>query len=74
MVAVCTIDGLTHRYRRSLAIDGLSLTIPAGGLVGLLGPDGVGKSTLLGLIAGAKRLQAGALTGTRRRHGAFRAA
>jgi ribosome-dependent ATPase len=50
---------LRHAYGRSRALDGLSLDIPSGCMVGLVGPDGVGKSTLLALIAGAKVLQDG---------------
>jgi ribosome-dependent ATPase len=50
---------LSHRYGRVAALDGISLEMPAGQVTGLIGPDGVGKSTLLGLIAGAKRLQDG---------------
>ena len=50
---------LRHAYGRTVALDGLTLDIPAGCMVGLVGPDGVGKSTLLGLIAGAKALQDG---------------
>ena len=48
-----------HAYGRTTALDDVTLDLPAGRLVGLIGPDGVGKSTLLGLIAGAKRLQTG---------------
>ncbi len=48
-----------HRYGRVAALDGVNLVIPAGRMVGLIGPDGVGKSTLLGLLAGAKALQEG---------------
>src|SRR5208282_692699 len=36
-----------------------TLDLPEGRMVGLIGPDGVGKSTLLGLIAGARRIQTG---------------
>ncbi len=53
------MQGVTHRYGKVAALDGLSFDIPSNCTVGLIGPDGVGKSSLLGLIAGAKRLQAG---------------
>jgi ribosome-dependent ATPase len=56
------IGSLTHRYGSTVALDGISLEVPAGRLVGLIGPDGVGKSTLLGIIAGAKRMQSGSVT------------
>ncbi|MFO1159123.1 MAG: ribosome-associated ATPase/putative transporter RbbA [Reyranellaceae bacterium] len=55
---VARLEALGHRYRR-VALDDVTLDIPAGRLVGLIGPDGVGKSTLLGLVAGAKRIQQG---------------
>ncbi len=51
-----------HRYGATAALDGVSLDIPAGRMIGLIGPDGVGKSTLLGLIAGTRRLQRGTVT------------
>ena len=57
--AVITLRGVHHHYRRMQALDGVELTLPAGQLSGLIGPDGVGKSTLLGLVAGVRRLQAG---------------
>lgn len=53
------LQGVTHRYGKVAALDGLSFDIPSNCTVGLIGPDGVGKSSLLGLIAGAKRVQAG---------------
>jgi ribosome-dependent ATPase len=58
-VPVVTVRGMTHRYGRTLALNALDLDIPAGCMVGLIGPDGVGKSTLMGLIAGSKKIQAG---------------
>ncbi|MDD3326338.1 MAG: ribosome-associated ATPase/putative transporter RbbA [Zoogloea sp.] len=56
---VVRLAGLSHRYGAVLAADGLDLEIPAGRMVGFIGPDGVGKSTWLGLIAGARRIQQG---------------
>ncbi|HYG89868.1 MAG TPA: ribosome-associated ATPase/putative transporter RbbA [Azospirillum sp.] len=47
------------RYGTAHALDGISLDIPAGCMVGLIGPDGVGKSSLLSLIAGARKVQTG---------------
>jgi len=57
--AVAALQEVEHRYGKVTALDGVTLNIPQGRMVGLIGPDGVGKSTLMGLIAGAKRLQAG---------------
>jgi len=53
------LRGLRHAYGQTLALADLELDIPRGQLVGFIGPDGVGKSTLLSLIAGATRLQQG---------------
>jgi ribosome-dependent ATPase len=47
------------RYGRTVALADVTLAIPANCMVGLIGPDGVGKSTLLSLIAGARQLQQG---------------
>jgi len=47
------------RYGRTRALEDVSLELPAGQLVGFIGPDGVGKSSLLALIAGARALQEG---------------
>src|SRR5271169_4308232 len=56
---VAELQDVTHRYRTTRALDGVTLAIRSGAMVGLIGPDGVGKSTLLGLIAGARRIQTG---------------
>ena len=56
---VASVRGIGHRYGRVVALADVSLAIAAGGVMGLIGPDGVGKSTLLALIAGAKQLQQG---------------
>ncbi|ARN81754.1 ribosome-associated ATPase/putative transporter RbbA [Methylocystis bryophila] len=56
---VVSVAKVTHRYGKTLAVDTLSLDIPSGLMVGVIGPDGVGKSTLLALIAGSKKIQQG---------------
>jgi ribosome-dependent ATPase len=56
---VARLTDVTLRYRETRALDGVSLELPAGCMVGLIGPDGVGKSSMLALIAGARRIQEG---------------
>jgi len=56
-----SLGQVSHRYGGRLALDNVSLQIPAGRMCGLIGPDGVGKSTLLALIAGVRRLQSGSI-------------
>jgi len=56
------VEGVSHRYGASVALDNVSLTLPGNATIGLIGPDGVGKSTLLGLIAGVKRIQQGSVS------------
>ncbi|MBQ4824526.1 ribosome-associated ATPase/putative transporter RbbA [Leisingera sp. HS039] len=55
------IAEVSHRYRKHTALDAVCLDLPPGRLVGFIGPDGVGKSTLLSLITGAKKLQSGTI-------------
>ena len=57
--SVARLHDVALRYGRTIALSGVSLDIPARTMVGLIGPDGVGKSTLLSLIAGARRVQQG---------------
>ena len=59
MNPIARLSDLTHRYKRIVALDGINLDLPAGHMVGLIGPDGVGKSSLLALMAGVRRIQAG---------------
>ena len=56
------VTGLTHRYGELAAINSIDLEIPAGCMVGFIGPDGVGKSSLLGLLAGIRKIQTGSIT------------
>ncbi|SFX38824.1 ribosome-dependent ATPase [Pseudomonas sp. NFACC49-2] len=54
-------SGLEHRYGPHVALSDIAFSLPAGTRCGLIGPDGAGKSSLLGLIAGVKKLQQGRL-------------
>ena len=56
---VAQVREVWQHYGEKVALQGLSLDIPAGCMVGLLGPDGVGKSSLLSLLAGARAIQKG---------------
>ncbi|PWC37356.1 ABC transporter ATP-binding protein/permease [Azospirillum sp. TSO22-1] len=60
--AAVQVAGVSHRYGRTVALDAVSVDVPPACSVAVIGPDGVGKSTLLGLIATAKKLQDGAVT------------
>ena len=58
---VARLQQISHYYGDTAALCDITLDLPAGCMVGLIGPDGVGKSTLLGLLAGARQLQDGSL-------------
>ncbi len=51
MEPIITVDRVIKRFGRVRALDGLSLTIPAGVIYGLLGPNGAGKTTLIRILA-----------------------
>ena len=53
------LRGVSHKYGQTVALNDVSLQIKRCATVGLIGPDGVGKSTLLSLIAGVKIIQHG---------------
>ncbi|MGD9697004.1 MAG: ABC transporter ATP-binding protein [Thermoleophilia bacterium] len=53
---------LTKRFGERVALDGLSLTVPAGQVVGLLGPNGSGKTTAMRVVFGVIDADEGAVT------------
>lgn len=56
---VARLQGVGLSYGATTALEAVTIDIPAGCVVGLIGPDGVGKSSLLSLIAGARTVQRG---------------
>ena len=59
---VAEVAHVTLRYGKTVALDDISLEFPAGRMIGVIGPDGVGKSSLLSLVAGARAVQEGTVT------------
>lgn len=53
------IEHVSRRYGKTVALRDVTQDVPAGLMVGLIGPDGVGKSSLLSLVAGARAVQEG---------------
>lgn len=68
---IARLDGVVKRYGRLVALDGVRLQLRCGELLALLGPDGAGKSSAIGLLFGALMAKSPtALTARRlRRHG-----
>jgi ribosome-dependent ATPase len=59
LASVVRLDAVGLTYGNSRALDDITLDLPTGRMVGLIGPDGVGKSSLLSLISGARAVQEG---------------
>jgi len=59
---VIRLTGLTKRYGKFTAVDGIDLEVPRGELFGLLGPNGAGKTTSIRMIAGILRPTSGTVT------------
>jgi ribosome-dependent ATPase len=53
------IEHVTLRYGKTVALNDVTQDVPSGRMVGLIGPDGVGKSSLLALVAGSRAVQQG---------------
>jgi ribosome-dependent ATPase len=56
---VARVQGVSQSYGKAVALDDVTIDIPARKMIGLIGPDGVGKSTLLAMLAGVRKIQAG---------------
>lgn len=55
-------QGVTKHYGSSCVVDGVSLTLPSGGITSIIGPNGAGKSTLLSMISRLMSMDAGTVT------------
>lgn len=55
------IKNLSFSYSEIMALENIDVTIPANSMTALVGPDGVGKSTLLSLLAGVRKIQTGTI-------------
>jgi ABC-2 type transport system ATP-binding protein len=56
---ILEMHGVRKAYGRTVALDGVDLTVEAGTVLGLLGRNGAGKSTLVSIVAGLRRPDAG---------------
>jgi len=56
---VARLNGVSHRYGATIALDDVTIEVPARKMIGVIGPDGVGKSTMLALISGVRAVQSG---------------
>ncbi|MGE4267526.1 MAG: ATP-binding cassette domain-containing protein [Deferribacterales bacterium] len=54
-----TADSITKRYGSAVAVDNVSINVKRGGIYGLIGPDGAGKTTMLRVISGILRPDSG---------------
>jgi branched-chain amino acid transport system ATP-binding protein len=61
MAAILEVEGLTKAFGGLVAVNGMSLAVSPGEVLGLIGPNGSGKTTLLNLIAGTIRPDAGTI-------------
>lgn len=59
---VLTLNGITKYYRRICALNNVSFSVPEGSVFGILGPNGSGKTTMLGIVMDILRPSAGTFT------------
>lgn len=59
---VLRVSGLTKAFGDKLLFENCDFNLPAGGIVGIIGPNGVGKTTLFRLIAGQEKPDSGTIT------------
>lgn len=60
-MSAVVLENVVKRYGRQLALNSLSLRIPSGSVCALIGPNGCGKTTTMGVIAGLLRIESGSV-------------
>ncbi len=61
MSALLEVEGLSRSFGGVRAVDGLALSVEAGAICGIIGPNGSGKTTFLGLLSGTYRPSSGSI-------------
>jgi len=56
---IARLEGVSHHYGATTALDNVTIDVPPNIMVGVIGPDGVGKSSMLALISGVRTIQSG---------------
>src|SRR6516162_11299929 len=69
--ATIEVDGLRKRFGPTVALDGMTFTVPPGQVTGFVGPNGAGKSTTMRMILGLDAPSAGSVTVNGRRYRDF---
>ncbi|SFO19564.1 ABC-2 type transport system ATP-binding protein [Chitinophaga sp. YR627] len=62
MSTILSLNNISKRYGIVQALDGVSFDIPAGSVYGILGPNGSGKTTMLGIVTDVLKADAGSFT------------
>ncbi|HOX34998.1 MAG TPA: ATP-binding cassette domain-containing protein, partial [Methanoregulaceae archaeon] len=58
---VIEVSGLAHRFKETVAVDGISFSVPAGQIFSFLGPNGAGKSTTINVLTTLLAVQQGSV-------------
>lgn len=60
--SIAVVNNVSLKYKDVTALNNINIEFPSQKMIGIIGPDGVGKSSLLSLIAGARKIQSGQIS------------